>query len=271
MTTVLKVYCINLARAPDRRSAMQPRLQKLAQDYAVVSGGAPLHFSFIDAVDGSLLDIAGGVEGYDREKRLRDYGWDLSPNEIACYKSHLKALDTAQQDGCHALVIEDDILFQPGLAAALHHIIHQQDIVNRFDVIRLNGLRQRTGAVLFDFPITDLGDSRLQIIRPFKPTCGAQAYLVPNHSLHLVIAAVTPIMRPYDNALDRFWQHNLRMGLMQPFMIADAEQGAQSTIRANHDPWREFRGLKKLRYRLKRQTRKWGDSLARIAYNLQQK
>lgn len=99
--TPLKIYAIHLARATERRGALEAELQRLgrpAEFIAAVDGHAP-DFSFADHAH---LLLPG------------QQGQSFKPGAFACFLSHSYAWQRiADGDAPHALVIEDDVVFNP--------------------------------------------------------------------------------------------------------------------------------------------------------------
>lgn len=106
MTDKIKIYCINLKRAVERRAQAEKEFQRIG-----------IRYEFIEAVDGKdLTDDEIARTGYNEEaaKRLRNIYKirGLSRLEIACSLSHLKVYNKIVRDNAEvALIAEDDAFF----------------------------------------------------------------------------------------------------------------------------------------------------------------
>lgn len=99
--TPLKIYAIHLAHATARRTALEAELQRLGQPA-----------EFIEACDGH----APGFSFADHADLLlpSQQGQTFKPGAFACYLSHSYAwARIADGPDPYALVIEDDVVFQP--------------------------------------------------------------------------------------------------------------------------------------------------------------
>jgi glycosyl transferase, family 25 len=103
--SVVKAYCINLDRRPDRREYIWAEFQRLGIDVERVS-----------AVDGSQPEIAAKVATLPPGFR----GVHLGTGAYACFQSHRlcwqKLLDSG--DPC-AMVLEDDVVLADGIVDCL--------------------------------------------------------------------------------------------------------------------------------------------------------
>lgn len=89
----IKIYWINLDRSPERREQMENQLK----EYDI-----NMH-TRIDAIDGKNIEFS----------EYKDKCTDISVYELACTLSHLKAIETAHNNGDeYALIFEDDCSFE---------------------------------------------------------------------------------------------------------------------------------------------------------------
>ena len=104
--------CINLRSAVDRRAAVETQAQRFG-----------IKVQFVDAVVGK--DLPENVPAYDKQGRAKIYPYDLSPNEIACTLSHIKAMRAFLAGGAeYAVIMEDDIIFETNIIDGLHELTH---------------------------------------------------------------------------------------------------------------------------------------------------
>lgn len=100
----LTVYCISLKKSPQRRRFIKNQ---------VIKAGFR-NFSFVDGVDGDLLDVDKLVSDgiYDDSMSKKYHDRSLRPGEIACSLSHGLVYDTIiEKKHSISLILEDDALF----------------------------------------------------------------------------------------------------------------------------------------------------------------
>lgn len=98
----VKIYYINLDRAPERRES----IERQAKEHGIT-------IERITAVDGRTLDSAT-LTRYDSMRRRKEFLNDLSINEHACTLSHLKALETLiASKADYGIILEDDAILHP--------------------------------------------------------------------------------------------------------------------------------------------------------------
>ena len=104
--------CINLRSATKRRAAVEEQARRLG-----------IEVQFVDAVVGK--ELPAEMPAYDKRGRAYTHTYDLSPNEIACTLSHIKAMETFLASGAeYAVIMEDDIIFSENIKEGLNEIIH---------------------------------------------------------------------------------------------------------------------------------------------------
>lgn len=101
-----KIFVINLRSSTDRRGFILRQLRKFN-----------ISFEFIEAYDSSEISD----DELKQANAKKPYAYELTKDEIACAKSHVKALKAAANDtSCtHALVIEDDVYLSKKLPKIL--------------------------------------------------------------------------------------------------------------------------------------------------------
>lgn len=239
------VWVINLERAPDRRAQMTAALD---------ATGVP--YTFLPAIDGRQLS-AEHWACYDRDTRLRKFLFDLEPNEIACYLSHLHAIRTAYELGKpRVLILEDDVVPGPDFARIVDYC---RALPQGHDFIRLYGARRRKGKLV------QRVDETYSLIRPYNVTSTCAAYFIDRGGMQKVLDHGSRIVMQVDCMIDRYWDNGLRIFAIDPFPVATRE--VPSTIgRAELDPWHTAAGGKVLRLRLR--ARKVGDSIRKRICNV---
>ena len=118
------ILFINLDRATERAGHMWASLD------ALELGERTTRFSAVDASQGQLR------RGFRR--KLRGQAWDLSDAAVACMESHRQAWQRMLDQGWdRAVILEDDVVFSPGFAAALDDIEVRKE---PFDCVKLDGV-----------------------------------------------------------------------------------------------------------------------------------
>lgn len=120
----VKCFYINLDRATARRDSIESQVAQLG-----------LNFTRISATSGDNLDPER-LKCYDRQARLKEFPFDLIPNEHACIQSHLRALEAfLQTDAPYGLICEDDCVFEPNFREGLEYAITK---TSGWEVLRLH-------------------------------------------------------------------------------------------------------------------------------------
>ncbi len=101
MSDLMKVYCINLDRRPDRLAHMTEQFERLGID-----------FIRVPAVDGQ----DPGVWTEAKKCGVGFVGKKMSDGAYACFQSHRKIWQMLIESGDgHAMVLEDDVLLSSGV------------------------------------------------------------------------------------------------------------------------------------------------------------
>jgi len=119
---------INLGRSPDR-----------LQSATACLDAAHVAFERIEAVDGSLSDLTRHPD-YDADQARARYGRELTSNEIGCYLSHLKSVETfLRSDAEYALVMEDDLTMPTDFSSIFNDTIDwlERHYAGRWDMLNL--------------------------------------------------------------------------------------------------------------------------------------
>ena len=97
MIEQIPIFVINLSSSIERRSAIEKDAERLN-----------IKLSIIDAIDGRLIKDHSDL-GYSKQANRQEYGRLLTPGEIGCYASHLKAARSVLEcNSPYAIVLEDD-------------------------------------------------------------------------------------------------------------------------------------------------------------------
>jgi glycosyl transferase family 25 len=207
------LVCISLIDQVQRRSFMRQQLDALG-----------LPYRFFDAV---RIDLSGGwPESYDRQQRLAYAGRDLTAGEIGCYLSH-RAIWQQLLSGPDevALVLEDDVAVPPDFGATVQALCEGPD---DWDFARLYGCFKRPMR-----PLRPVHGAHVLVDYLSQPR-GMQGYLVKRRAAESLLRHTASIVHAIDDAIDRDWEHRLRMRGVEPPVVLHTEAfvstlGARST------------------------------------------
>ncbi len=150
------------------------------------------------------------------------HGRAINRRELACYLSHLKAIQTfLETDESHGLIAEDDIT----LRADFDLVVEAALARSRFwNILRLTGLSQ--GHPVKVLPL--YGDYWLCINRGRLK--GAGAYIIDRRAARALLGHLLPMRLPYDHAIDREWFWGLRAAYILPFPASQTESDFLSSV-----------------------------------------
>jgi len=214
----MRAYIINLDHATERWSHIQNSF-----------GETNLTLERVSAVDGRTMSLP---DARFAEGRFRwSHGRETNIFEVACYLSHLKALEQFLATGDEmALIGEDDVVPGPALDAVLAAALHYK---NSWNILRLTGLSG--GGV----QVVGLSTGHALAIHT-KRLKGAGAYLVDRRAAQSFLDNLLPMRLPYDHAFDREWVFGLRAMAVTPFPISQTEKQFRSSIQRNSKPRLSF-------------------------------
>ncbi|MER9327113.1 O-antigen ligase family protein [Mesorhizobium sp. M0488] len=207
----LPIFAINLDRETGRWSEL------LASAEA-----AGLSFQRIAAIDGSALAKEEWTE-IDLPAARKLSGRAILPGEYACYRSHIKALETfLAGGGAHGLIVEDDVLFSENTMRRIEAIIAA---VPDFDVIKLNNHRMSFFMRALE---TTEGDEIGRALH--GPQGSAAAYLVTREGARGLLSALAVMKMPWDVAIERFWAAGLKVYSVRQNVLGFAKSSETSGI-----------------------------------------
>jgi glycosyl transferase family 25 len=220
MSLKIPVFVINLDRSADRLLHVRESAEKLG-----------VELTRVRAVDGAQLTPAQSSK-VDRAFFERNHGKQVLPAEIGCYLSHLDALEAiAHSAETHAVIIEDDVRFQPDFLVFLRDLI----ALDGWDAVKL--VNHRTRAFVAHAKVND----SYRIGRCAHGPCGSSAaYVVTRQGARRLLAALSPMRLPYDVALERGWQGGYAVfSTDRPVVALSSEM--ESTIFVGESPYRKAR------------------------------
>ena len=213
MPTPSIVYlCINLPRAEDRRRAIQAQALKHGLDIQLVT-----------AIAGE--DLPAEVPEYDRAARRRCHNHDLTPNEIACTLSHIKALKTfLASDAEYAVIMEDDALLAENFSAGIRELT---DHLQGWEIAKL----YTPNCKLYPLSANENPDAPIHPVFP-KNMWYSVGYMYKRCAAEKLLAGMTPFSVPTDGQITKVILENLIPTIaVSPNLINTSDpEGAESTI-----------------------------------------
>jgi glycosyl transferase family 25 len=193
----LQILVISMADQLERRAHAQKELDEL---------GIP--WKFIDAIIGK--NLPGFPKDYDREKRLKLFGFDMSLGEISCTLSHRLAWQECVSSNQITLVLEDDFHLKPEFSKALKLALSIQD---EWDLFRLHSGSFHEVQVVRHM-------DEFQLIENLKDPGSAAAFLIKPSSAKVLLAHAQKVFMPADDTIERPWLHGLRILAFIPYPVS---------------------------------------------------
>ncbi len=200
------ILLINLDRSTGRLSQMAERL-----------GAVGLAFERVTAIDGKMLS--------PEEKRAVNpprARFTFIDTEIACYLSHLKAIQLVVERGLRrAIILEDDAILEADFAVWAEQ---QSPLPADCDILKLEGFG---AANSIKIPLFRHANRSVQFA--YRVTGGAAAYLVTLEGAHKLQTALKTMKGQADTDLFAYWRSGLAVYEVWPFPAC--QDGSGSTIR----------------------------------------
>jgi glycosyl transferase, family 25 len=211
----MRAFIINLDTAPDRWSFVQHSF-----------ASSQLELCRVPAVDAKLLTFPH--RDYSEQLYRWFHGRTPNPRELACYLSHLKAVESfLAGNESHAVIAEDDIVLRPDFDSALQGALRYSRIWN---ILRLTGLSSG-----YPVPIAKVYRQYSLCINLARLK-GAGAYVIDRRAARALLAHLRPMRLPYDHAIDREWLWGLRAATIQPFPVSQTESDLLSSVQPGTYP-----------------------------------
>ena len=218
--TSIQVFVISLERSTERRKRVEEQLNKTS-----------IAWSFLNAVDGYAHPAM--PESYKPSKVNRLQGYELTPGEVGCYLSHIKAWDSCLDRQKITLVFEDDFVLSPRFEAVLGDLM---EISPEWDLVRLSGIYKTEDQVLTH------RDS-YNLVQNLGEPCGTAAYLLNPRAAQTLLENTSDIYEPVDHYLEHFKKHGIRCLAAKPYPVELAHTKSTITDRPGRRP---VKGLQKL-------------------------
>jgi len=207
--TQVSIFIINLDESTGRFQRVSSRLEKLGLD-----------FERVPAISSGMLT---SVE----KRRLNpERPWILlSDSELACFASHLKAIQlVADRELERAIILEDDAIFDDDFSI---WAANEFPLPDDLDIIKLEGFGAE-GTI--KIPILVYLDKIVQF--SYKPTWGAAAYLITLAGARKALKELKIVRGQLDYDLFAYWKTGLRVYEANPFPAR--QDGSSSTIHHKH-------------------------------------
>jgi glycosyl transferase family 25 len=181
----------------ERRAYMTSQFEKLGLEYR-----------YLDATR-----VEGWPDNYDRRARLRYYGFDLIRGEIGAYQSHRQAWkELLDSDARYICVLEDDAELHDDFVAGLEALCECAD---EWDVVRIFSVFEREGAVL------KMLSSGHKLLDFFDQPRSMVGYLINREAATRLLECTETMIHPIDDAMDREWEHGLRLYGIRPYLVSE--------------------------------------------------
>lgn len=212
-----RAYIINLERAPERWQHMSKAF-----------GEAGISTVRVPAIDGKKIDLP--LSEFDNKKFHRYHGRNINVFEVACYLSHLKAIQSFLKSNDEvAMICEDDLFLKRECKQVVEVALENKSFWN---ILRLTGLRAGRA-----FRIKEIIPSYFLTLHVGRLK-GAGAYLIDRKAAAIFVRELLPMWLPWDHALDREWNFGLKALAVAPFPISQTEEKFESSIQTLSQPKR---------------------------------
>ena len=245
----MKAFLINLEKAKDRLNSCNKEFKKVGLDYILVK-----------AINGE--ENYPSKEEFSKLFYTLKHGKRVNPREVACYQSHIKALElfleTSEE---YALICEDDIEFSDDFVDVVSQSLKSPI---KFDILRLSGSEDKRREKGMPLRLLKLSkDFYLSLNFSYKPI--AACYLLNKKAAKSILKKMKKMHLPYDFALDRDWLLGVRSLTICPSLVNLKEElhMKNSFIKASNDyklntfiriwsvvPYRFYLELRRLIYKI---------------------
>jgi glycosyl transferase family 25 len=197
-------------------------------------GKTNLEWRYLEAIDGSQIDLITVPYFPDKVKRL--LGFELTPKELGCYLSHMKAWKHCLENDIPTLIFEDDFVIADNLEEVLSVLL---DSSLDWDMVRLQALVDSEYR-----EVKDLG--KFKIIRNLSDPLGATAYLIKPRSAYRLLNSSTEIFEPLDHYIEHVAKHGLTLLAVKPYPVTVSDPTRQTSTITDRPERRSVRGITKL-------------------------
>jgi len=201
----VKIVVLTLRQSTDR----QTRIKSLLDD-------ANISFEFFWGVD-AREESDPSLSMYDKRKRLRAKGQDMTPGQLGCFASHYNIWKSCLREDRNYIVIEDDVLFDTD--RFLSFIQDLKSLPREIECLRLfqNKTRNHKEYLLVRF-------GEFEILRYTKGPMSTMGYFLTPKAAKKFISSADPIFLPVDIYMDRYWVNDVVcLGVKPPFITHDSK------------------------------------------------
>ncbi len=216
-----------------------------------------LPFERLDASDGRALTAADRAR-VDHQERKAISAYPLSDNEIGCWLSHLRAMQSLLDSGeAMAAIVEDDAALTAETPAVLAAIASMDRRFDAIDLHRLFNKHERFVKILPLLPDLALGRVGYTHMR-------LTAYVISREGAAKFLAQSAHFAHAVDKALHRYWHNGLDLyGIERP--VAAQDDGGVSYIEETRSQERpaerpRYPDAGSLRWQVARRMEKWRES-----------
>lgn len=196
----IKLVVVSLEDAIDRRAQTRQALN-----------GIDIPWAFLDA----CRDDCDSPYEYDEEGALSAFGRPLAPAEIGCFKSHMKAFASFDDDPDldWLFVMEDDVWLDSTFSC--------RELVEKLDEWDIGYLRLYARKMVQHDPIGRYGERF--IVRFRTDPYGAQLYAISRDTARRFSESFSRIVRPVDDQMGRFWENGMEAYAIFPFPACERD------------------------------------------------
>ena len=174
---------------------------------------------------------------------------ELTAGELGCYGSHLALWHLIAKGNAEAaVVLEDDLLIDPGFFAELPAVV---TALAAHPFVRLHAKAPTAARIIGRV-------AGRHVVRYRGAAIGAQGYILRREGARAWLASITAVVRPVDDEMERYWAHGIANIGLHPFpiiervgpsTIEDARRGI-SPPRWHELAWQAHRAVESARRRL---------------------
>ena len=225
-----KILVINLDSSRSRWQTALRQLNRLASPDLIIER--------VSAVDGSTLSTSELGRHFDRPLNQQQYHKTLNKGEIGCYLSHRKAWTQIVSEKLDfALVLEDDFVCSTQLEALLDSVAA---IKQSWHCIKL------TEHPVKRKELSSQNVGAFRLVTYDKVPARTCAQLISQAGAQRLLAASEKFGRPVDIDLQHWWEHELIVLGLKPYIFQVSEQAVSDIDSLSHRKQSKTRHLSKI-------------------------
>jgi glycosyl transferase family 25 len=196
------IFVINLDSSPERFRNTKAQFENLK-----------INVTRLPGVLGNALSDKTINQSYSKYLNFKKSDRPLSKGEIGCYLSHRKAWQKiVDMDVPFGVVVEDDIFIEELFEDALNAI---SNFSFNWDLIKLAPYKNKTRSVRIEKQIS----SQFKLVINSKTITGCAGYAISRSAAIKLLRTTYPFFRPVDTDLQHFWEHNIDIYALHPFVV----------------------------------------------------